>query len=275
MEPTIDAVKTFWESNPLWTGESAHQTGTRDFFEEHRKVYIEDCFAGSLDPRIFPDAAHQESVLDLGCGPGFWVVELARTGCRNLSAADLTQNALELTRCRCDLFGIKVDLSQQNAESLTFADHAFSHVNCQGVIHHTPRTEIAVSEIARVLKPGGTASLSVYYRNLALKSWPITRGFGKALFRLGAGMKGRGREKIFSADNVDEIVRFYDGVKNPIGKSYTRGQLIQMLEPFFEIREIFFHFFPARAFPWRIPRFLHRGLDQALPFMIYANVTKR
>lgn len=135
-------------------------------------------------------------------------------------------------------------------------------------------TEAAVAEIARVLKPGGTASVSVYYRNPILRLWPYLRWIGWPLAEFGAGLKGRGREGIFLEGNVDEIVRLYDGADNPIGKSYTRDQFVAMLGRHFEVRETYLHFFPARALPFRIPAKLHRWLDRHLGFMIYATVRK-
>lgn len=50
----INSVYSFWENNPLWTGESKYETGTRAFFEEHRSVYIDDCFAGTFDYKFLP-----------------------------------------------------------------------------------------------------------------------------------------------------------------------------------------------------------------------------
>lgn len=50
----LDEVRAFWESNPLWTGESSFEPGSRPFFEEHRKIYIADCFAGDFDVRFLP-----------------------------------------------------------------------------------------------------------------------------------------------------------------------------------------------------------------------------
>ena len=52
--PQIEDVKSFWDSNPLWTGESKFESGSLEFFEEHRKVYIDDCFGGSFDIRFLP-----------------------------------------------------------------------------------------------------------------------------------------------------------------------------------------------------------------------------
>ena len=274
----INDVKSFWNDNPLWTGESEHQPGTIEFFNEHRRVYIDDVFTGNFDLRFMPPprpAGQQMKVLDLGCGIGFWTAEFAMRGLSNVFAADLTENALEITKSRLGLLGLKVTLSQQNAENLSFSDNEFDHVNCQGVIHHTPDTEKAVSEIARVIKPGGTASISVYYKNPFLKMWPYMRWLGVPLTWLGGGMKGRGRENIFLESNVDEIVRLYDGSANPVGKSYSKSEFSAMLAPYFTVNEVYYHFFPARALPFKIPKALHRWLDRSMGFMIFASLTKK
>ena len=273
----LEEVRAFWESNPLWTGESSFEPGSIPFFEEHRLVYLADCFAGAFDLRFLPPPrpnGQDMRVLDLGCGIGFWVSEFAMRGLGNLFAADLTEQALAITARRLEAYGLRAELSRQNAEAMTFPERTFDHVNCQGVIHHTPDTEATVAEIARVLKPGGTASISVYYRNPILRLWPYLRWIGWPLAKLGAGLRGRGREGIFLEGNVDEIVRLYDGAENPIGKSYTRDQFVAMLGRHFDVQETYLHFFPARALPFRIPAGLHRMLDRRLGFMIYATVRK-
>lgn len=142
-------------------------------------------------------------------------------------AADLTEHAVQLTRRRLGCCGLEASLTLQNAESMTFPDAHFDHVNCQGVIHHTLDTEATIAEIVRVIKPGGTASISVYYRNLFLRLWPFIRWVGIPLAKLGGGLKGRGRENIFLESNPDEIVRLYDGLENPIGKSYSKNSLLK------------------------------------------------
>ena len=273
----LDHVRRFWNENPLWTGESEHSEGSVSFFEEHREIYISDCFAGEFDLRFLPPSrpnGQNMKILDLGCGIGFWTAEFAMRGLSHIVAADLTPAALENTRKRLDAFNIEAELKEENAESLSFPDAKFDHVNCQGVIHHTPNTEKTIEEISRVIKPGGTASISVYYRNPILKLWPYFRWLGFILAKLGGGLKGRGREKIFLERDVDEIVRLYDGVNNPIGKSYSRKQFISMLEKNFKVEETYLHFFPARTLPFKIPRRLHRWLDRHLGFMIYATVQK-
>lgn len=272
--PSVADVRRFWDAHPLWTGEASAEPGSHAFFEEHRKVYYQDCFAGRLDERIFSQPEPDAHILDLGCGIGFWLVEFWNRGFLHLWGADLSPASLEIAAQRCRQYGVEAKLQVENAEALSFADATFDHVNCQGVIHHTPDTAQAIAEICRVLKPGGTASISVYYRNLALRNWPVLRPFARLAAGLGSRLRGRGREDIYRMADANEIVRLYDGAANPIGKAYSSAEFRAMLERHFTIEQVYFHFFPARSIPIRIPRWLHIYLDGNLPFMIYANLRK-
>lgn len=272
--PTIDDVRGFWDANPLWSGEGCAEPGTRAYFDEHRAVVHRDCFAGAVDEHIFPDIDKNARVLDLGCGIGFWLVEFWQRGFRNLHGADLSPNSLELARKRCGVYGVQAELSVRNAEATGFDDASFDHVNCQGVVHHTPSPPAALREIHRIIRPGGTASISVYYKNTIIRNWRSFRAASKLVSALGGGLKGRGRERIFAGSDVDDIVRTYDGAENPIGIAYDREAFKRLIGPGFRIDSIYFHFFPARAAPVAMPRALHRILDRKLPFMIYCNVTK-
>jgi ubiquinone/menaquinone biosynthesis C-methylase UbiE len=275
MEKSIDDVAKFWNENPLWKGEFRGDIGNREFFESHKKTIIQDCLAGTFDLRTMPHSASKKKVLDVGCGIGFWCIELCLHGCENVTGVDISSTSLELAKKRASLMGYNVNFKLENAENLSFEDASFTHVNCQGVIHHTPETEKCVTEIARVLKVGGTASISVYHKNIFLKNWWFFRFFGILLSKLGAGLSGRGREKIFEVKDVNEIVRYYDGASNPIGKCYSREEFEVMLKKHFEIEEMYLHFFPARALPFKVPGFVHRLLDKYFGFMVYANVIKK
>jgi SAM-dependent methyltransferase len=273
--PSVDQVRHFWDSTPLFSGESNYAQATPEWFAEHTRVVIDDCFAGQFDNRTLPPPENRKRVLDLGCGPGFWTIELLqRCQVEVMTSADLTQQANDITRKRLALFRLKADVRIENAEDLTFSDNSFDHVNCQGVIHHTPNTEACVSEISRVLRPGGTACISVYYRNILLRNWRQIGFVGEGLARLGGGLIGRGREGIYRERDPKELVRLYDGAENPIGKAYDRREFWLLLAPYFEIEKIYYHFFPARSLPFRIPRAVHQILDAGIPFMIYANVRK-
>ena len=267
----IQNVKNFWETNPLFVGESNAKEGSNKFFQEHSLTYLNDCFSGEFDEKCFPIDIKNKDVLDLGCGPGFWVERMSKKNPRIIYACDLTEKALELTKKRCKFLSIdNFKLIQANAENLPFGDNVFDFINCQGVIHHTPNTSNAISEISRCLKLGGSFSISVYYENIFLRNWKIIRPIGKLLNYFGAGMKGRGRENIFSLKNISDIVRTYDGIDNPIGKSYSKKLIIKLLEDSnLEVKSSFLHFFPARAFPIKINKSIHKFLDKRFGFMIY------
>jgi len=274
---TIDDVRCFWDNNPLFAGESKYEPGTFEFFEEHKNTYYSDCFAGKFDDNIlFPNNLTESKVLDLGCGVGFWTIEIQKKrDTKEFHSADISSNAIDITKKRLEIYNLNSILSLENAESLSYPDSYFDHVNCQGVIHHTPDTDAAISEIARVLNKGGTAYISVYYKNIILKNWTFLSFFGKLLTKWGGGLKGRGRDNIFNVKDTDDITRLYDGDSNPIGKSYTKKQIFKMLEPHFIIEDSFLFFFPARALPFKMPKKMQRFLAKYFGFMIFIKLRKK
>jgi SAM-dependent methyltransferase len=273
-QPTVDDVKRFWDASPLWTGESQDQPGSEAFFKSHTDA----CLAmtgGKLSPKFEPRCDLHDPVLDLGCGIGFWLEHFWRSGFRNITGADLSKKSLELAARRCELQQADVTLSLQNAEAMTFPDRAFRHVNCIGVIHHSPNPEKSVAEIARVLDERGTAAISVYYWNTSLRLWPVIRGVGVLLQRLGIRMSGRGRENMMGEASARELVRLYDGDENPVGLAFSKREFRALLEPHFEIEDFIWHAFPSRILPFRIPLALFRIVEWCNPFMICAIVRKR
>lgn len=88
-------------------------------------------------------------------------------------------------------------------------------------------------------------------------------------------LHGRGRENILTVNDLDEIVRLYDGKDNPIGKSYSNETFESMLKPYFLTEETFLHFFPARALPFGLPTSIHRFLDRNVGFLIHKKLRKR
>jgi len=274
MQKSIDDVRKFWNANPLYTGEIDTPPDSKEFFDKTREIFINDIFAGKLDDRFFPEGLENQKLLDLGCGVGMWVAEFCLKGCRDVTGADLTPNSLKIARNRCAIYGLKATLVEENAEALSFPDGTFDHVNCSGVVHHTVHPEKAVSEIHRVIANNGTAMISVYYKNFFLRNWGVLRYAGKVLSAFGAKLSGRGRDDIFATDDVNDLVRIYDGSENPIGLAYSDAEFRALLSPYFIIEETYLHFFPARSLPFPIPKFLHRFLDKHFGFMIFATLRK-
>jgi ubiquinone/menaquinone biosynthesis C-methylase UbiE len=104
-----------------------------------------------------------DRVLDVGCGPGRFTLELARLGAR-VVAADISPGQLELHRRYTESIDDAVeDRVVADVLSLPFADDAFDVTVCYGgavsyVLDEAPQ---AVTELTRVTRPGGHVLVSV------------------------------------------------------------------------------------------------------------------
>ncbi len=87
-------------------------------------------------------------VLEVGCGQGHLTRALAAQGV-DIIGIDANPNAPEIAGN-----GL---VRWMNAESLDFEDNTFDVVISVHALEHIPDLESALSEIARVLKPGGEA----------------------------------------------------------------------------------------------------------------------
>ena len=92
------------------------------------------------------------SVLELGCGTGYFTRELARSGA-DVVAIDISRDLLEIAKANCSAPNVRYEI--QNAYELTYPHAAFDSVVGSSVLHHL-EIEEAIREIYRVLKPGGT-----------------------------------------------------------------------------------------------------------------------
>jgi SAM-dependent methyltransferase len=102
-----------------------------------------------------------QRVLDVACGTGVVAVTAARAGAR-VSALDLTPQLLERARENARLASVDIDFREGDAEQLPFDDAAFDVVLSQYGHMFAPRPEVALGEMLRVLKPGGTIAFSTW-----------------------------------------------------------------------------------------------------------------
>jgi SAM-dependent methyltransferase len=103
-----------------------------------------------------------QRVLDVGCGTGVVAVTAARLGAR-VTGLDLTPELLQRARENAEIAGVTIDWHEGDVEGLPFEDRAFDVVLSQFGHMFAPRPEVAVAQMLRVLKPGGT---------IAFATWP-------------------------------------------------------------------------------------------------------
>lgn len=102
-----------------------------------------------------------QRVLDVACGTGVVSVTAARLGA-HVTGLDLTPELLERARENARLAGVKIDWHEGDVEKLPFTDAAFDAVLSQYGHIFAPRPEVAIGEMLRVLKPGGTIAFSTW-----------------------------------------------------------------------------------------------------------------
>lgn len=102
--------------------------------------------------KIFADL-NKIKILDVGCGDGTILAPFATK--HDLYGVDIAESAVTAAKAR----GIKA--FQHDLEApLPFEPHAFDAVFCGETIEHYPDTDWLLSEINRVLKPGGLLALT-------------------------------------------------------------------------------------------------------------------
>jgi len=108
-----------------------------------------------------------QDVVDLACGTGVVAVTAARRGAR-VTALDITPELLVRARENAGMAAVEISFREGDVEELPFPDHAFDVVLSQFGHMFAPRPAVAVGEMLRVLRPGGTIAFSTWPPEMAL-----------------------------------------------------------------------------------------------------------
>jgi SAM-dependent methyltransferase len=100
-------------------------------------------------------------VLDVGCGTGVVAITAARQGAR-VTGVDLTPQLLTRARENAGVALVEVEWREGDVEELPFADHQFDIVVSQFAHMFAPRPDLAIGEMLRTLKRGGTVAFSTW-----------------------------------------------------------------------------------------------------------------
>ncbi|MBX7113893.1 MAG: class I SAM-dependent methyltransferase [Myxococcaceae bacterium] len=100
------------------------------------------------------EVKNARSVLDVGCSLGY-VLEAGRRLGLQSAGVDISEHAVKVCRER----GFTAHVGTLDA--LPFADGCFDLVVMKHVLEHTPQPQVALSEVRRVLGPGGAVVIAV------------------------------------------------------------------------------------------------------------------
>lgn len=110
----------------------------------------------------------QGNVLDVACGTGDMVVSLAERGCM-VTGVDISEEMLAIAKRKLKSGKWIV----ADAEHLPFEDEAFDAVTCAFGVRNFVHLEQGLSEMLRVLKPGG----AMVILELATPDSPLVKPF--------------------------------------------------------------------------------------------------
>ena len=112
-------------------------------------------------------------VLDLGCAGGFMAEAMHDRGAR-VSGIDPAADAIAAARRHASETGREIAYDVGVGEALPYADEAFDVVVCVDVLEHVESVPQVLSEIRRVLRPGGVFLFDTINRNPLARFATIT-----------------------------------------------------------------------------------------------------
>ena len=129
-----------------------------------------------------------EHALELGCGSGFFLLNLIQAGvARRGSVTDLSPGMVKVATRNGENLGLEIDGRVADAEGIPYDDDTFDLVVGHAVLHHIPDVELSLREVVRVLKPGGrlvfagepTTVGNSYARTLSTLTWRVATNVTK------------------------------------------------------------------------------------------------
>ncbi len=252
-------VRDFWDKSPCDSSVSAESREGKAYFEEiERDRYSHQWHINRIMDWLTWDG---KKVLEIGTGVGTDARNIVRRG-GIYQGINVDDGSVEITKKALEVFCVDGEVRKCSATELCFPDASFDVVYSFGVIHHIPDAKSAVSEIARVLKPGGELLIMVYNKdsiNYKLEIRVLRKLFVRLLSIPGLikllGAAGLPEEKlrrhveIFSANKKmsDEewLSRNTDGPDNPYSIVYDEREIEGLLSRF-EIKNNEVFYFDAR-----------------------------
>ena len=160
-----------------WWSDDSFMALLRNAVNPPRFAYFSDVLV-----RRFGRAPESLSVLDVGCGGGLLAERFAAIGCA-VTGIDRSLPTLAAARKHAQSAALSICYQEGSAQMLSFNAAQFDVVCCCDVLEHVDDVDRVVSEIARVMKPGGIFFFDTINRTwlsklLAIKfaqDWALTR----------------------------------------------------------------------------------------------------
>jgi ubiquinone/menaquinone biosynthesis C-methylase UbiE len=157
------------------------------------------------------DLGRAHAALDVGCGPGIDVAEMARRmpDGAQVSGIDISETMIAEARQRTAGLGQRVSLRIGDAADLPYPDQTFDVCRAATVLQHVPDPARVIQEMARVTRPGGRVGVLEFDQETAFVDHPDTETtriildtFASAMVQ---GRMGRQTPRLLRAAGLTEV----------------------------------------------------------------------
>ena len=158
MTATAEQVEAAW-SDPKLANVLYHDWEAASYDEKWSISFDQRCIDYARDR--FTNIAGTDgwpygTVLELGCGTGFFLLNLKLAGVVDAGhVTDLSPGMVDVAQRNAKQLGFDIEGRVADAERIPYEDGTFDLVVGHAVLHHIPDVEQAFREVLRVLKPGG------------------------------------------------------------------------------------------------------------------------
>jgi ubiquinone/menaquinone biosynthesis C-methylase UbiE len=235
--------RAWWESTPMrydWREPLTVPVGTKAYFEEIDSRFLASAYKympwkdipfEALIP--FKELADKD-VLEIGTGLGTHA-QLLSPYCKSFTGIDLTETASASTRHRLELFGLPGRVLQMDAEDMQFNSNSFDYIWSWGVIHHSADTRRVLTEMKRILRSGGRATVMVYHR-----TWWA--------YYFSALLRGAFRGQLKTYQNLHRVAQA--ATDGAIARYYTPQEWREVSRDLFEVESIKVYGLKAEILPF-------------------------
>jgi ubiquinone/menaquinone biosynthesis C-methylase UbiE len=170
--------------------------------EELERLKLQATIAIDLEREVWKAAGLKPgmNVLDAACGPGFTACELAKAvGAGAVTGIDLNEELVFVAhQAKVSEKVNNVSFRTGNLYDLDLPENAFDFVYARFVFQHLEKPQLALSNIRKVLKPGGVLCVLDIDDNWTSFS-PESDAFVKFIRQSGAGQKRKGGNRLIGS----------------------------------------------------------------------------
>ncbi len=170
--------------------------------EELERLKLQATIALDLEKEAWRESGLQPgmNVLDLACGPGFTACELAKVaGNGQVTGVDINEELIATAHQAKESEGVEnVSFQLGNLYELDLPENSFDFVYARFVFQHLEKPKLALSNVWKILKPGGTLCILDIDDNWTSFS-PESDAFVKFIRKAGAGQKRKGGNRLIGS----------------------------------------------------------------------------